>query len=82
MDATARDPRHPLHQAYAAVASHWRDRLAPSLLTPNDEIHVLQIVREALSNVMHHARAGCAWVRLEHHSGRVEVVVAISTARG
>ncbi|WP_083236001.1 histidine kinase [Halomonas caseinilytica] len=26
-------------------------------LTPNEEIHVLQIVREALSNVVHHAQA-------------------------
>jgi two-component system nitrate/nitrite sensor histidine kinase NarX len=31
--------------------------LAGCSLTPNEEIHALQIVREALSNVLHHARA-------------------------
>ncbi|EIJ33869.1 histidine kinase [Thiothrix nivea] len=31
-------------------------------LTPNEEIHVLQIVREALSNVLKHAKASHAWV--------------------
>lgn len=33
------------------------NRLAALLLTPNEEIHVLQIVREALSNVIRHAEA-------------------------
>lgn len=31
-------------------------------LTPNEEIHLLQIVREALSNVLKHANANHAWV--------------------
>jgi two-component system nitrate/nitrite sensor histidine kinase NarX len=31
-------------------------------LTPNEEIHLLQIVREALSNVLKHAKASHAWV--------------------
>lgn len=31
-------------------------------LTPNEEIHLLQIVREALSNVLKHARADHVWV--------------------
>ncbi len=33
-------------------------------LTPNEEIHVLHIIREAMSNVMHHAQAHNAWIRL------------------
>ena len=33
-------------------------------LSPNEEIHILQIVREALSNVLHHARAKRARVGL------------------
>ena len=34
-------------------------------LSPNEEIHILQIVREALSNVLHHARARRARVGLD-----------------
>jgi two-component system nitrate/nitrite sensor histidine kinase NarX len=33
-------------------------------LSPNEEIHVLHVVREALSNVINHARAGHAWVEV------------------
>lgn len=35
-------------------------------LGANEEIHVLQLIREALSNVEHHARAQAARVSLEH----------------
>ncbi|HLS81643.1 MAG TPA: histidine kinase [Steroidobacter sp.] len=35
-------------------------------LAANEEIHVLQLIREALSNVVHHARARRAVVSLEH----------------
>jgi two-component system nitrate/nitrite sensor histidine kinase NarX len=46
-------------------------------LTPNQEIHVLHVVREALSNVLNHARASHAEVRLAQlPQGEVEVVVA------
>lgn len=38
--------------------------LAGCMLTPNEEIHALQIVREALSNVLNHARAQKAEVRV------------------
>ncbi len=51
------------------------NRLTPALLTPNEEIHVLQIVREALSNVIRHAKAGHAWVSLRSRAGGVEVEV-------
>ncbi len=34
-------------------------------LTPNEEIHTLQIVREALSNVINHARASHAIVKVD-----------------
>jgi two-component system nitrate/nitrite sensor histidine kinase NarX len=46
-----------------------------SLLTPNEEIHVLQIVREALSNTVRHAGANQARVHLALDAG--EVVVEI-----
>ncbi len=38
--------------------------LGPCQLSPNQEVHVLQIVREALSNMVHHAAARHAWVEL------------------
>jgi two-component system nitrate/nitrite sensor histidine kinase NarX len=38
--------------------------LAGCTLTPNEEIHALQIVREALSNVINHARAHKAEVKV------------------
>jgi two-component system nitrate/nitrite sensor histidine kinase NarX len=45
-------------------------------LSPNEEIHVLHIIREALSNVLHHAGASRARVTLACDGrGGVEVVV-------
>ncbi|MDP2433646.1 MAG: histidine kinase [Pseudomonadota bacterium] len=38
--------------------------LDPCPLSPNEEIHILQIVREALANVLHHANATLARVTL------------------
>jgi two-component system nitrate/nitrite sensor histidine kinase NarX len=51
------------------------DQLPPGLLSPNEEVHVLQIVREALSNTTRHARARRVQVRLDAdpESVRVEV---------
>ncbi len=46
-------------------------------LSPNEEIHVLHVVREALSNVLNHAAAGQAWVTLScRPNGEVEVAIA------
>lgn len=43
-------------------------------LTPNQEIHSLQIIREALSNVVRHAHASKAWVRIRHTgNGEIEI---------
>lgn len=39
-------------------------RLEACELSPNQEVHVLQIVREALANVVRHAAATRVWVRL------------------
>lgn len=41
---------------------HLRTELGGCHLTPNQEIHTLQVVREALSNVLRHAQARTAWV--------------------
>lgn len=43
---------------------HLEVRLAGCHLTPNEEIHVLHIVREALSNAIRHAKAQQIWVKL------------------
>ena len=51
-------------------------RLADCSLSPNQEVHVLQIVREALSNMLRHAMARHAWVVLVCDAqGRVQVSV-------
>lgn len=55
---------------------HLEANLSGCHLTPNQEIHTLQIVREALSNVVRHAQASQAWVRIVH-SGEGEVAVSI-----
>ncbi len=39
--------------------------LAVSQLSANEEIHIMQIVREALANVLHHAKASRASVSIE-----------------
>ncbi len=52
------------------------NRLPAALLSPNEEIHVLQIVREALSNVVRHAQAAHARVRLTIGPAGVEVDIA------
>ena len=51
------------------------NHLPPSLLTPNEEIHVLQILREALSNVIRHANARNAQVSLGRRDGCIEVEI-------
>jgi len=51
-------------------------RLEGCQLSPNEEIHVLHVVREALSNVINHARASHAWVTLSClPDGQVDVVI-------
>ncbi|MDD3447484.1 MAG: type IV pili methyl-accepting chemotaxis transducer N-terminal domain-containing protein [Gammaproteobacteria bacterium] len=59
-----------------AVAIELENRLQGIQLSPNEEIHVLQLVREALSNVSRHAEATRARVSLGADAdGRITVVV-------
>jgi len=52
------------------------NRLAETELGVSQEVHVLHIVREALCNVLHHAQAASASVRLERSGdGEVRVVI-------
>jgi two-component system, NarL family, nitrate/nitrite sensor histidine kinase NarX len=74
-----------LSRALEATVQEYRDRgtldirldnaLPSALLSPNEEIHVLQIVREALSNVTRHARARHAGVSLALRGGQVQVLI-------
>jgi two-component system, NarL family, nitrate/nitrite sensor histidine kinase NarX len=57
------------------------NRLPTLLLSPNEEIHVLQIVREALSNVIQHAGARRAMLRLAA-SGPAILVTLEDDGRG
>jgi two-component system nitrate/nitrite sensor histidine kinase NarX len=62
--------RHP------DIGFRLENRLPSGQLSANEEIHVLQIVREALSNVARHARARHAAVSLHSEAvGKVVVVV-------
>lgn len=50
------------------------NRIKHSDLTPNEEIHVLQLIREALSNVVQHAGASHARLTLQYTaSGDIQV---------
>jgi two-component system nitrate/nitrite sensor histidine kinase NarX len=41
------------------------NKLAEIELSANEQLHVLQIIRESLSNIEHHAQTSNAWVSLE-----------------
>lgn len=47
----------------------------PHLLNPNEEIHVLQVVREALANVLKHANAHWAAVTIDFQAARLHVAI-------
>jgi len=51
------------------------DRLLGYELDSSEQIHVLQVVREALTNIEHHASARRADVRLAIENGRITVTV-------
>ncbi|MCA1770243.1 MAG: type IV pili methyl-accepting chemotaxis transducer N-terminal domain-containing protein [Halomonas sp.] len=49
--------------------------LPPHLLSPNEEIHVLQVVREALANVVKHANAHRVEVTVTFRAARLDVII-------
>jgi two-component system nitrate/nitrite sensor histidine kinase NarX len=63
-------------EARGGLTIRLRDRLPAGLLTANEEVHVLQIVREALSNVVRHAHARTCRVMLDRRAGAACVVVS------
>ncbi|MCW2256420.1 two-component system nitrate/nitrite sensor histidine kinase NarX [Providencia alcalifaciens] len=44
-------------------------------ITPHQSIHIIQIIREALSNILKHAHANWAQVTLQQHSGIVTITI-------
>ncbi len=53
-----------------------RNSLAGIELSANEQLHVLQIIREALSNVEHHAQTPHAWVTLTRNAaGRMVISI-------
>ena len=59
----------------AGIEVRLHDRLLGHELDSSEQIHVLQVVREALTNVEHHANAGHADVRLAIEQERIRVTV-------
>ncbi|WP_244437765.1 histidine kinase [Hyphomicrobium denitrificans] len=52
------------------------NRLVGAPLTVNEEFHVLHVVREALSNILHHARANNVWITMAlRRNGAVAVTI-------
>ncbi len=58
------------------VAVEFDNRISELELSANEQIHLLQVVREALSNIEHHARAAHATVVLTRGTdGAIEVTI-------
>ena len=52
------------------------NRLTGATLTVNEEFHVLHVVREALSNILRHARATNVWITMDvRRNGEVTVTI-------
>lgn len=69
--------RHTVEEfsSRSGLPIHLEDRLAGCQLSPNQEIHTLQIIREALSNALRHAQATDVWVRIDYVDDMVTVRV-------
>ncbi|NOX08182.1 MAG: HAMP domain-containing protein [Gammaproteobacteria bacterium] len=45
-------------------------------LSPNEEIHILQLIREALSNIIQHAHASRAFLLIQYNSvGDIQIII-------
>jgi len=61
---------------HSGLAIHFDYQLEHAPLKPNEEVHCLQIVREALSNVVKHARASHCWLSFDQDSlGTIHVKI-------
>jgi two-component system nitrate/nitrite sensor histidine kinase NarX len=57
------------------IPIHLESGVEPLRLSANQEIHTLQIIREALANSLRHARARQAWVRIAVAQGDIRVSI-------
>lgn len=60
----------------AGIPINLRYGLSHLPLTPNEEIHVLHLVREALANVQHHAKARSASVDCQIEDDQVQIAIS------
>ncbi len=68
--------RWPSSSADRACTTALDNDLLEVELSANEQVHVLQVVREALTNIEHHAHARHAWVSLERGAGQaIEVTI-------
>ncbi|MBK5964567.1 hypothetical protein CCR95_10840 [Thiocystis minor] len=58
------------------IAIALDDSLPAGLLSPNEEVHVMQIIREALSNVVRHAEARHCQIQLDTAGNEIQVTIA------
>ncbi len=75
LEDTVQEFRNRASENSAKTAFMLVNRLAGCPLSVNEEIHILQIVRESLSNVVRHARASNAIIALHYGQDSVTVTV-------
>ena len=63
-------------QARSHLTIELNDRMPADLLSPNEEVHVLQIVRESLSNIVRHAQAKHCRIELTFAADEAKVEIS------
>jgi two-component system, NarL family, nitrate/nitrite sensor histidine kinase NarX len=54
----------------------YENQISYSDLTPNEEIHILQLIREALSNIVQHANASTASLTFQYNfAGDIQIII-------
>ena len=77
---------HDFNNALAKTILEFNDRSSTEIifdndinyweLTPNEEIHMLQLVRESLSNIIKHANASHAHIRIKYkNNGDIQMTI-------
>ena len=61
----------------SGVEIEFIDRMGACRLEPNEELHVLQLVREAISNALRHAEPSHVWVEARYRPEEHQLTVAV-----
>ena len=64
------------YEARSHLTIELNDHMPADLLSPNEEVHVLQIVRESLSNIVRHAQAKHCRIELAFAAGEARVEIS------